>query len=357
MADVRRSPPSCAASVSGLVVGSSQTNPRHTYAAATPPTSGRSRSSGGSCAPGSPTATTSPGAVDRSATACSARVAGSSTGPTTATSRGPSRSASTTASAAPAARGKRVGEPQRTAQGALGRLPVPQRPGQGGVRQQRPGRRGLAGRRRPVGGVLQGPDPRHDGVGLVVGGVPQAAVRGGEVHQDRLQQVARGVEPLRVAGDGAESQQTRPRRARSPRAPPGASPATPSREARTSRTVASGARRTCVPSRNRAAADAASTRSGRSSSAPASASAATASPFHPDTTLSSRAGRGRCSRSGTQPGPDVVEPVARPAGRRVAGAPRCRARTCPRRSRPGRSAAQVPSSSPSTVRSCAGVQA
>ncbi|CAM5384212.1 hypothetical protein SVIOM342S_09518 [Streptomyces violaceorubidus] len=90
------------------MVGASQVKFRQTYAAAAPPTRGRSASSGNSSLPATPKATTAPGAVPSSAVRCSPRAAGSfGSAATTATSRGPSSSASAAASPQPMKRGTR----------------------------------------------------------------------------------------------------------------------------------------------------------------------------------------------------------------------------------------------------------
>src|SRR5690606_8238517 len=101
-------PPSATRNRSFSVVGASQVKLRQTYAAGRPSTSGRPASNGNSSLSGVPTATTAPGAVPSNAVRCSATVPGSSgAGPTTATSRGPSSSASATASPHPMNRGTR----------------------------------------------------------------------------------------------------------------------------------------------------------------------------------------------------------------------------------------------------------
>ena len=78
-----------------------------------------------------------------------------------------------------------------------------------------------------------------------------------------------------------------------------------------------------------------------------------ARPFQEATTLSSRAGCGRWSRAASSRAADVLPAVdhGRVGGVDVAGqhaARCCRARTCPAVVTPNRSAAQAPSSSPST---------
>src|SRR5262245_2805280 len=78
---------SWAARSAGSVTGRSQTNPRHTYAAGAPPTSGRLASSGTPGWSGSPATTTAPAGASRTAVLTSSSRAPA--GPTTATSTGP----------------------------------------------------------------------------------------------------------------------------------------------------------------------------------------------------------------------------------------------------------------------------
>nr|BFE83618.1 hypothetical protein GCM10020093_062190 [Planobispora longispora] len=101
---VRQDRRSSSSRAAGVVTGSLQAKFRQTYAAGEPSTRPRPSSRGTPDEPGSPSATTRPGTADDRAARCSAAVAASSRGPTTATSTGPETAACATASPHPANR-------------------------------------------------------------------------------------------------------------------------------------------------------------------------------------------------------------------------------------------------------------
>ncbi len=316
--------PTCRASSAGSVVGAWHTSrgTRRPRPAVDEPAVGQEL---GRRRPGVPRVTTRPGAVPASAVRCSAAVPASPAAPTTATSRGPSTNASATASPTREARG-RCGHRSGHRQRPLRRLPEPRVARQRGEGEQRPGGRGRARRRRPVGGVRRRPGARaRRGQGGVDVRDVDEAVRRREALADLPSELGRHRGPALLPRRGVQGQQPSARSARSSSTAAGA-PTTPSRETRRQRPSTR-----CTSSRNVAASRAASSRSGRASSAPASASAATASPFQARTTLSSRAGCGRSARAAARRSRTRSHRSRSGPGSRVSRPSTCRARTSPRR--------------------------